>query len=725
MAYGNKYILPFTSDLGEVYEIYFDFLNFIPILPITLLGTSDCLTLRNTSGDQNKLQPILGTECLIKINVEKDQKITIADLIAQHDNDIRITVFKDRDYTKSIFQGFVVVQDNFQPLQDPPYILSIRALDGLGLLKGVDLVDTNGVPFTGSLSIIQWIAQILYKTGQTLNIRTYFNFYNSSFSESASALVETQLNANTFKKAESPETNDPSIDINALNEDDCYTALEKIVRCFRCRLFQEDGVWNLVSLYEYLNPNGYNFYEFQVLAPVSGIVQVSTVAIGNDLTYDIPIGKNEIIHPVSKDANLYLVLAYKWIKLTYNYDQSQNKLCNQDFQNSLRDTTHDEVISSTIIDPLITPVVNLQTWGYDHYCWNNNDGPFSTLPAPSNPAFVRSVLDVLGYETQRFAVIPTNPTTVGLLINTNNILIDSGDRIEITLEWRMRTFIPSATTIGVVYILLTGADGSFWFLFSSTSDIGEATGGTTQWVATDSVFSTALPMQFVGADHNTWQTISAGAVTAMADQKPGIKTPISGSIKFVLSGQNVGSGNEAWFKNINITLHPYLNGTYRELNGDYNFSSSVNNIKQTDDENVEISDSPKRYFKGALLNIDGVSLSPPNWHRKGISESFRFTQGMEQVMYTHMTRIMQKVEGNFRGLTYIDNKDITIIRQAGLINSYYFTDSETPDKKYMLTSFEKNYCTGQGRNLFIETRKDINDTGFAVPDTYVFNYIFK
>ena len=199
-----------------MYEIYFDFLNWTPTSPITLTGAENVLTLRSTAGDETKLTYIIGTEALIAIQVSENLEVSINDLIAQHDNDIRVTVYKDKDYTKAIFQGFIVVEDNNQPFLDPPFVLQVRALDGLGLLKGVDLVDLNTQPFVGSLSIIQWIAQILYKTDQTLNIRTYFNIFNGSYLESISPLVETQLNAIAFLKAENPPTTDPSVDINAL-----------------------------------------------------------------------------------------------------------------------------------------------------------------------------------------------------------------------------------------------------------------------------------------------------------------------------------------------------------------------------------------------------------------------------------------------------------------------------------------------------------------------------
>ena len=300
--YGTKCILGFHNDLDELYEIYFDFLDYVGDIT-QLTGTDDVLTIRATGGDENKLEPILGTEALINIWVDEETPLSIADLIAQHDNDIRVTIYRDEDYSKHVYQGFIVVEDNSQPFMDKPYMLSVRALDGLGLLKGVDLVDADDLRFTGQLSVLSWIAQILAKTGQTLNLRTYFNFFESSMVQNVGALEQVYLSSITFAQGDAfnVQSDDPSVDINATTADDCYSALEKIVRCFRCRLFQEDGRWNLVSLYEYLNPNGFSYKEYSFGEAVDGIVPFTVVDAGLNKDYTATIGKDEIIHPVNED----------------------------------------------------------------------------------------------------------------------------------------------------------------------------------------------------------------------------------------------------------------------------------------------------------------------------------------------------------------------------------------------------------------------------------------
>lgn len=735
--YGTKYILSFNNDLNERYDIYFDFLGFSGIIT-QLTGTDDVLTIRSTSGDENKMEAILGKEALINIFVDQTMPISIADLVATHDNDIRVTIYKNEDFTKSEFQGFIVVEDNNQPFLDPPFTLSVRALDGLGLLKGVDLQDLNKLLFVGNYSILSWIAQILYKTDQTLNLRVYFNIYESSMNQSGDPLVQTFLNAITFSQGDAfnSQATDPSVDINKTAADDCYTALEKIVRCLRCRLFQEGGVWNLVSLYEYLNPAGFTYREYAFDTPTNGIAQVYPVAVGNNKNYQVVVGKNQLIHPVSEDQLYYLKIAKKWLKLTYNYDQSQNKVCNQDFSEGTRDATYDAVISSAILDASISPVVNLQTLGYDLYCWDHFNGtitqpgvyenPYPALP-PDKRAYIREVIDALGYVKERYAVIEHSPAGLTYIIS-KEFLIDNNDALVISASMRTKTSHLGQVGFGWLIVQLIADDGTYWAINGAEGPgISNLEANRATWWQTDSNFRNSgsgfngtpgfgyLGVSGTG-DANQWVQVSMGQYKAPI-------APRSGRIRVILTNQGA-YADEMWYKDLSVKITPYLQGSYTALKGDYNYSATGFNIKQTEADTVEISDSPKRYFKGALLRGNG-DLCTPTWSRAGVIESKRFTQLMQQIMYTNLCRMVAKIEGSWRGLSYVPADDNTIVRSNGFLNSFSFEDGPTPTKRFMLTSFEKKYGTGQWRGVFVEMLADQNDIGFSIPDTYKFSYIFQ
>ena len=758
--YSTKYILPFENDLNEFYEIYFDYLGYVgPSMQI--FGTDDCLQLTSTGGDEDKTYPLLGTECKINIVVGKvtvngitwnNDQLTIDDIVAQFDNQIRISIYKDRDYTKTIFQGFVVVEDNSQPFLDPPFALSVRALDGLGLLKGVDLVDTSGALFSIAMSPLDWIANILYKTGQTLNIRSYFNIINTAF-PSGAPIKSFTIGSDTFMIGEIETTTDPSIDLAASEADDCYTALELTVRCLRCRLFQQDGVWNLVNLYEYANPNGYSYQEFTINAPVgpSTIVTTTQIAVGNHLKYDVQVGDNQILHPVQDDAVRFLKLATKWVYLPYQYDQSQNKICNQGFEIGDADPTNNGTISSTIEDPTFTPVVTFNYNAYKPFCWtlsggtnpgagggNSTNVPFPET-AQTGPIYTRQVNDDIGYQYDRYLVIQSQ--AVANHVRSSTFKVDQGDILQVTLNFRTKNNVNAGPGVLItpMFILMYGDDGNYYGL----GDTGPGAGDNQWRLCADSNFlinGVGGPANFPpqasiaytpGTSTASWTNFTVDKTLAGAINK----VPVSGTVFIILAGMphsvpgHSGDTGESWFKDLSITIIPLLQGSYAQLKGDFNFLSSNQNIKQTFSETVEISDSPKRYFKGALLEADGETLMPldatDGWIRKDFPSDTpkRFTQVMGTILFNNKYRQNQKIEGSVRGLMYVDSS--LVPRQVGFLNSYYFSDHPVPTKKFMLTSFDKDITTGIGRHVFVEVLADQNDTGYVQPDEYDFQYVFQ
>ena len=734
--YGLKYQMSFENETNRVYEAFFEYKDYVDET-FNIIGGVKAINIRSVNGDEDKFAPILGLECLFQIAVARnnnlgtitdDTQLTIYDLIAQHDNDIRVTVYADQDYTSHIFQGFVVVEDNSQPFLDPPFLLNVRALDGLGLLKQVDMVDANGDPFAGILSIENWLGNILAKTGQTMNLRTYFPFYATGTNENNPPLSIVYLDAQTWQTGELTTTTDPSVDVFASQSSDAYTALEAICRCLRARLFQQDGVWNFVSLYSYADPNGFYFWEMSFTL-TAGIYHSSYTNSLQFQNYDINIGKDQILHPVADDGTLYLKLATKWEKLNYTYDQSANKICNQGFLQGDPDPTHDGTISSTFIDPSITPVVTFQTKAYNLFCWDHFDNVGSNVPYPNSPpsgyGYIEEVRDLLNYTLDRFVVLkpPTQPTSS--YIRSSRILIDQGDIFQMSFTFRTKTAMGGgADLVGVAYVLLYGDDGSTWAFICDNDGLQDPVGTPNHWLNFPSGFTGhALPFILSAeiADTSKWNQVNV-------NQNPTIgtidlmKVPVNGQIE-VLIGL-VGNADEFWFKNVQTSILPYLNGTYKAVKGDYNFSSSSNDIKQTNSQDVEISDAPKRYLKGALVDAHH-SIIPPDWHRRSFveSEPFRFTRCMERIMYNNLYRIIQKFEGTIRGRTWL-TKDYTV-KESGYLNRYFFADGPTPTKMFILTSFDDDLGTGQGRRVFVECLNDNNDTGWVAPDSYKFDYIFQ
>ncbi len=546
------------------------------------------------------------------------------------------------------------------------------------------------------------------------------------------------LNASTWRTGELIATTDPSIDVFASEANDAYTALEAICRCFRCRLFQHDGVWNLISLYTYVDPNGWSYFESQSVL-TSGVYNQVQVAVSNNLDLTIPVGKEDIIHPVQNDQQISLKLATKWIKNNYTYDQSVNKICNQNLKQGNPNATFDGTISSTIEDAAIFPVVTFITKGYDAFCWTLAGGTLATggligtVPYPetaqTSDIYIRSVIDSIGQEENRYMVIG-HSTGVVSHARSSKFLIDVNDNLEVSFDFRTRIDM-SPTNLIPMWILMDGDDGNKYG-YGGASALGPR-----GWYQLDANYQIGGSIPYpppviqtytggAGGTTTEWVNIS---ISTNIDGGP-IHAPVSGNVFIILTGQRAApyppvtftDGVESWFKNIQITIHPYIRGSYIQVKGDYNFSSSNDTIKQTKSEDVEISDSPKRYFKGALVKANG-DLVAPTWHRKGVIETGRFQQLMERVVFNNLYRQIQKIEGSFRGETYT-LPDFTV-KPAGYLNSYTFTQHPVPTKRFILTSFDRDYGKGHGRHVFVEILEDQNANPFIEPTTFVFQYIYQ
>jgi hypothetical protein len=737
-TYGKFATLAFTNNLNQLIEIAIAQLNYNgPVY--ALEADDDCLNIKSTTGDEDKMNPLCGSEATIKFRIAPGSPVDITSFIAPQDNYNLVTVYVDKNYVQPEFQGYIVVEDNNQPFLDPPFSVSIKATDSIGTLQGIYFLDTNGNPFQGKQTIIGWLAQILNQTGQTLNLRTYFNIYNSYFTAGVNPLEQICLDATTFQTGQQTPVGDTNPADYNTGFDDYYTVLEKIVRNFRCKLVQEAGYWHLVNMWDYLNPNGMTYFEYQFGAPVNGIVPYTLVnkvspALG------VSIGKNNSIRLVNEDAVLYLKLANKSVELTYNYNQSINKIQNQDLGQGVAQPAQNEVISSGVIDTSYNhgTAVNLNTDAFTDAYYTNMvctlGGPGSTLqPSNGTPlaaanAFIRVCYDLLGNEMVRFLVLKIAASPHSNYVVASTVLLDVNDILQITFSWRTRSATSIANgTWSLCVCLLTGDDGTFWAL--NCLENGTLTGNPAVWVQVNSDFqnsfgnvpstsSTPIPSTL------QWSQISINTQTLAG--VPYAQAPVSGSLQILLN-TDPGPGTEFWFKDISVKILPYLNGSYQQLQGDYNYAESNANILATTLATVDISDSPKRYFQGALLNNgSGYVLLTASWFRAGFTEAMRFTQLMAWLYYSNIYRIVQKIEGSVQRFTFLDGTSYSPIGMStvGIRNVYYFADSANPTKKYMLCSYDRNYNTGVWRGVFVELNSDQTDSGLKTPDFYEFSYLY-
>jgi hypothetical protein len=159
--------------------------------------------------------PIIACEAKLVLYLEESDAQDFSDFIVTFPDEWKMVAYND---DQIVYIGFLTPGEGRAEFQDKPYDVMLSAVDGLGLLKGIELTKDDNTNFSGVNLIIDYILAILNKTGLGLNLRLFSNIVEESMQDrtqntQADTFNQTGLHARTFLK-------------NPTTFYDCYTCLE-------------------------------------------------------------------------------------------------------------------------------------------------------------------------------------------------------------------------------------------------------------------------------------------------------------------------------------------------------------------------------------------------------------------------------------------------------------------------------------------------------------------
>lgn len=256
MAYGEKYRLFFDDIDGRRYKLDILQKDYDGVVK-PLIGGADPVQIEWVA-DEDIYYPIIGSRCKIDLFVtdsnvydeffkgdERKYKVNIgAYQPTGRKWDDEVGVWNELDfkwnhvlggisYNRKVWTGFLVLDSYQEFVLSKPYPLKLEAIDGLGTLSGFD------APFnTGSTekSAFYYIKEILKLTGLNLPIRIANGIRRVGY--------ESNTDDTIFHDIILP---DYAMFDEKLNHLNAKKALEDILRITNSRIFQEDGLWYIVS----------------------------------------------------------------------------------------------------------------------------------------------------------------------------------------------------------------------------------------------------------------------------------------------------------------------------------------------------------------------------------------------------------------------------------------------------------------------------------------------
>lgn len=735
---------------------------------VTLPAAGDPLHLSTSGSKEEKFAALKAKILTIKFNSTPSENLsTFAD--GPDDRFKVVTNIEEGFSSQEMFQGFLVLDDNSEAFLPPTNVVTLTATDKLGALKDIPWTEDDGTFPVGKYKLSTIIAQCLKKTGLSLAIKCVNNLrhgsgqmqYQALFSTASNTVVVSTDSGFFYDGMEITTTgtaSNNSTDVVNLVEDgagvkilhldrtitvaeagvtttftdtssqkhfydaiylyahsfeaeigkmmSCYEILERILG-EDCFLTQWQGQWWIMRV-----------DEFDGNPPYVASFDVDGVFLTFDgaSNFNKDIGATEDIFFSDEQTIVTLQREHGFVKETYRYDNPQENPCNSDFSRG------------TGTGPTPTQSGDLD---YDPECWTllregvtGTNASIDTAPVSGSVGIIRKTYE-LGYEKERKLLLMNAASGGRHYMKSAGIDVKAKSTLDISFDTRFDTNLGIANVFPAL-IRLEGDDGSMWDWQYNEAD------GTNQW---EEVFSGT------GSFAHTWQY---NRVADDTTEWRGIGTeskeiPVNGTVYIRLVMGSV-QPNEIWFNNLRVTYNAFINGSRQKYSGQFS------KVDRTDtqnsgvittskylavrDEQVYISDSPEKMFKGAMMFFNGtryiLALKYFTSHAFGQSyppgPEYCIPYGQTQAFavfnqYRNANRIFQyKFQGDKTAQGFGN-------LPPDLLNKYFITDNNihSNNRHFMLLTFDHDLFLCESTGTMAETYR--TDLGKLYGDVFSFKYI--
>lgn len=658
MAKVLKYRLDFKGFDGASCQVEFYYEGYSGAVTY-LDGADRPFVLKEFNTDEDLFKPI--RPMMAEINIlASSTGVKIEDFLAETDTDIEVRFYSSDFPTAYIFIG-ILLQDNFQETWvDTNHIITLAASDRFGYLKEVQLTNF-GSEFTGRNTPLEYIEAACDETYASF---AQFSVINNLFHTSMTStngnhpLDQCKIDAKTFQ-------------IQAQTYDSCYNVLEKINRAFNQTLFLYMSKPFLLRLEEFYIPSTQNLRGVYI----NNLTFPATKTL-IDTRYDINVGVNEEVKPITPEMLRFIKRKTKKDTVQFDFTQFDEIFCNQTFERG-------SLVSSTS---------TLKTFNVSNWTWY--EGALGSPTTPTTGAFYRAETYVAsGSITDNYIYI-TQDSSQNRWIKSCGVNVVEGETFSFSVDHRYKVqFSGFSTRTVMVFQLISGAN---YYTMDET--------GT--WYASNSSWTTNLKQVEVSFDgsnpvlSNEWNTVEVGS-------KP---IPGTGTLYVSLWCPNAGytSGQEAWYKNIQIEYNTNFNGFIdKNIIGIQSIFTKSIDVKNNFQQETFIDDSSSKLYRGSIFQTDGTTLTDQNWFRyRYNSERYGFRKQNDIAYWENNRNNRNKIDAYFYGLKWDDNSTTKFI---GLMNTIKFVDDDTNRVYAILNLKEIDFASNTWNATLLEVYDNIKD----------------
>jgi hypothetical protein len=655
LARVEKYYINFQSGDGYECRVSFKYEGFSGTA-IELEGGTRPFVLKEFNSDDDIFKPtraLMGEiEILTNVNGVK-----IEDFFADQDSDIAIQFAIN---TIPVWTGYVL-QDDFQEVwDDSNHYLIIRAYDGLGMLQDIPFGD-NGAEVVGRFTPFQLLNYALQGAPNTplTKYAIINNLYHDSMVDADSPLFQCYIDAKTFQQ-------------EGTTYDDSLTVIEKINQSFSQTIFQYLDRWYFFRVEEL-----YTSYNNNLIGNLWNL----GVPTGINKRYDIEVGVNREVKPISPEMLRLIQKKTKFDEIDFSYEPFDEMLTNETFARAT-------YVSTSGASKLFT----LDDWTFQAGTLSSPTTPPSTFTTGLREIYNSSLIGGL---LERYVFIEYNGatgTSSRVVLKSNTIKVFATNKLNFTLDIKLLNAPPPAVRSEVIAYVILESGGLFyyldqegnWILAASLNACGSILLETENVITTD------------------WNTIQVESKLI----------PVTGNLTVRLSMYNDSTQAQSitYFRNLECkVLTSFETGDLaRNITGINSIFTKTGTIVNSSKNQTYLDDHFSTLHKGAIFESDGSTLTDADWHRlRFVSESYGFRRQNATARWEHNRVNRNKIDVNFFGLMWEDGVTMTPI---GLINTIRFLDDD-PNKVYWIANLrEIDYAAGTWSATLEEVYDELRDT---------------
>jgi len=626
---------------------------------ITLIGGERPFVLKEFNLDENLFKPVRPQLAEIEI-LASASGVSIDNFLVDQDTDI-LVIFSYINVNQAYWYGYLLQEDFKETWINTNHFITITATEGFGYLKNIQLND-EGSEITGTATPLEFLAAAMQNTSQSFaKYSVINNLYNTAMSDAAntSPLDQCKINAKTFQ-------------IQDQEYDDCYTVIEKINQAFNQTIFMYKGNWFIMRLEDLFLPFNTN---------LRGYVSNIGVRSAINTRYDIEVGVNNEVKPISPEMLRFIKRRTKKDTVEYDFTQFDEIICNQSFSRGSSVTSTSSLKTFTVIQ-------------WDYLAGGNILSPTT----PTSGSLLRyETYEANGNLADNYIAIPQNNSEYRF-IRSCAVPVLVNEKFTFSIDSRYKYDIPSYG-IGDLYCSVILTNGTQTYSLNSSG----------KWILSVGGAYSVMSNYYNGADNLSPIEWTTNTVTSEI-------IPIDGSlyVYFYMTNTYPVSGQEKWLKNLQFELFTSFDGNLeKSVTGIQSIYTKTADLKIYYYDTIFISDGVSRVYKGSLLDTDGLTILDQEWYRYRYSdERFSFRRQNATAHWEHNRFNRNKIDVNFYGLAFNTNQPI------GLLNTIKFVDDD-PNRVYAILNLKEiDFASGTWSATLEEIYNAGEDAGEDVTEYF-------